>query len=156
MNNKTIYFSILIVALLSSCNDESHTEESNKKVDPKIEQEVKPLCSESNEVNTLRLEVKCESCEVKYSLMTDDGNKKKTQKVKGIWCKELSAQPTDIVGLFATKLENGEPIEFTLESTEYKKGVEADTVEVRTYYNNQLIERSDGNGYAGISMLEIP
>lgn len=156
MKKTTIYFSILISAFLFSCSNDNKSE-SNKSKSAEVEEEpIKPFCSESDKEKTLRLEVKCNNCEVKYSLMKDNGKDENKEKVQGVWCKELTAESTDIIGLFATKLENGEPIEFTLESIKFKEGVVADTVEVRTYYNNKLIKQSAGDGYAGISMLEIP
>lgn len=158
MKTIVFYFSILSLFFFSSCsNDKQDVEE--KEATPQVETKeeiINSFCADSEKENTLRLEVKCDNCEVKYSLMKDEGKEEKKQKVSGIWCKELTAQPTDIIGLFATKLENGQPIEFTLESIEFKADVKADTVDVRVYYNNKLIKQSSGNGYAGISMLTIP
>lgn len=160
MNKTTIYFAVLISGFLFSCSNDKNTKTestSNETESTEVQEEqIKPFCSESDKEKTLRLEVKCENCEVKYSLMKDNGKEENKENVQGIWCKELTAEPTDIIGLFATKLENGKPIEFTLESIKFKDSVDADTVEVRTYYNNKLIKQSAGNGYAGISMLEIP
>lgn len=158
MKKTTIYFSVLISALLYSCsNDKKSESDSNESKSTEVKEEpIKPFCADSEKEKTLRLEVKCENCEVKYSLIKDAGKEENKENVQGVWCKELTAEPTDYIGLFATKLENGKPIEFTLESIKFKEGVVADTVEVRTYYNNKLIKQSSGNGYAGISMLEIP
>lgn len=156
MKKTIIYFIVLISALLFSCSNDNESDSKESKSTEVKEEPIKPFCADSENENTLRLEVKCENCEVKYSLMKDDGKEEKKQNVQGVWCKELSAEPTDIIGLFATKLENGKPVEFTLESIKFREGVEADTVEVRTYYNNKLIKQSAGDGYAGISMLEIP
>lgn len=158
MNKTTIYFSILISVFLFSCSNEKKTEvESNETESTEVQEvPIKPFCSDSDKEKALRLEVKCKNCEVKYSLMKDNGKEENKENIQGVWCKELTAEPSDIIGLFATKLENGKPIEFTLESMKFKDGVAADTVEVRAYYNNKLIKQSSGNGYAGISMLEIP
>lgn len=151
MKKTTIYLSVIFSAfLMLSCSNDTQSVDENE------DGTIKPFCSESKGEKKLRLEVKCENCEVKYRLMKDEGNEENKENVQGIWCKELTAEPTDIIGLFATKLENGKPVEFTLESIEFKDGVVADTVEVRTFYNNELIKQSAGDGYAGISMLEIP
>lgn len=154
MIKTTIYLAAILFAFLTSCNNDQKVDKVEK-VDNQ-ERIISPLCSDSDSESTLRLEVKCDNCEVKYRLMKDEGKEENKESIQGVWCKELTAKPTDIVGLFATKLEGGEPIDFTLESIKFKEGVDADTVEVRAYYNNRLIKQSDGDGYAGISMLEIP
>jgi len=151
MKSRNLITSLVLLLIFISCGNEKTQSNKAKKTT-----ELKSLCAESLNEGFLRLEVKCENCEIKYSLLNDNGKEKGQDKNQSKWCKELKASPTDIIGLFATKLLNDKPIEFTIESSKFKEGESGDSIEVRAYYNNNLIKRAIGNGYAGLSMLEIP